>query len=57
MQPIANPIKNYSRKVERNKLQYEMRKLKGGIRGSKLFDARIYLVVRLATKAHLHPRC
>ena len=34
-----------------------MRKLKGGMRGSKLFDTRIYLVVWLATKAHLHPRC
>ena len=34
-----------------------MRKLKGGMRESKLFDTRIYLVVRLATKAHLHPRC
>ena len=34
-----------------------MRKLKGGMRGSKLFDTRIYPVVRLATKAHLHPRC
>ena len=31
-----------------------MRKLKGGMRESKLFDTRIYLVVRLATKAHLH---
>ena len=34
-----------------------MRKLKGGMRESKLFDTRIYPVVRLATKAHLHPRC
>ena len=34
-----------------------MRKLKGGMRGSKLFDTRNYLVVRLVTKAHLHPRC
>jgi len=34
-----------------------MRKLKGGMRESKLFDTRIYSVVRLATKAHLHPRC
>ena len=32
-----------------------MRKLKGGMRESKLFDTRIYPVVRLATKAHLHP--
>ena len=34
-----------------------MRKLKGGMRGSKFFDTRIYPVVRLATKAHLHSRC
>ena len=34
-----------------------MRKLKIGMRGSKLFDTRIYPVVWLATKAHLHPRC
>ena len=34
-----------------------MRKLKGWMRESKLFDTRIYPVVRLAAKAHLHPRC
>ena len=30
-----------------------MRKLKGGMRGSKLFDTMIYLVIRLATKGTL----
>ena len=34
-----------------------MRKFKEGMRESKLFDTRIYPVVRLATKAHQHPRC
>ena len=34
-----------------------MRKFKVGMRESKLFDTRIYPVVRLATKAHLHLRC
>ena len=37
-------------KVKTQRLQYEMRKLKGGMRESKLFDTRIYPVVRLATK-------
>ena len=34
-----------------------MQKLKGGMRESKLFHTRIYPVVRLATKAHLHLCC
>ena len=34
-----------------------MRKLKGGMRESKLFDTRIYSMVRLTTKTHLHPCC
>ena len=34
-----------------------MQKIKGGMRESKLFDTTICPVVRLATKAHLHPRC
>ena len=58
MQPIANPIKILlyeSKGIQR--LQEVMRKLKGRMRESKLFDTRIYPVVRLATKAHIHPRC
>ena len=34
-----------------------MQKLKRGMRESKLFDTRIYPVILLATKAHLHSRC
>ena len=34
-----------------------MRKLKERDREKQTLDAGVYLVVRLATKAHLHPRC
>ena len=55
---MANPSKIlfYKSKGAQDCNKY-MRKLKGGMRESKLFDTRIYPVVRLATKAHLHPRC
>ena len=44
-------------KVKIQRLPYEMRKLKERDERKRTLDARIYPVVRIATKAPLHPRC
>ena len=50
--------KNYSIKVKAHKnCLYEMRKRKEQDKKKQTLDAGVYPVIRLATKAHLHPRC
>ena len=48
---------NIIMKVKIQRLQYEMWKLKERDERKQTLDARIYPVVRIATKAPLYPRC
>ena len=56
-QPIGNPIKRLCYKSKSTQVARINAEAKGRDEIKQTLDARIYPVVRIATKAHLHPRC